>query len=98
MKTVVTMDELENALRWAEENLKAEYVELRYEDLRKTTLGLKDGVFTSFTGKLHRASPYAFWRTAPGGSRRPPNSRTSRRRSRRPTSWRGRPRRRRRRR
>lgn len=48
------MEALERALRWAEENLKAEYIELRYEDLRKTTLGLKDGVFTSFTGKLHR--------------------------------------------
>ncbi|ASJ10695.1 TldD-like protein [Thermococcus sp. P6] len=48
------MEALEKALRWAEENLKADYVELRYEDLKKTTLGLKDGVFTSFTGKLQR--------------------------------------------
>ncbi|NJE75947.1 TldD/PmbA family protein [Thermococcus sp. ES12] len=48
------MEALERALEWAEENLKAEYIELRYEDLKKTTLGLKDGVFTSFTGKLHR--------------------------------------------
>ncbi len=48
------MEALERALRWAEENLKVDYIELRYEDLRKTTLGLKDGVFTSFTGKLNR--------------------------------------------
>ncbi|WP_394325304.1 PmbA/TldA family metallopeptidase [Thermococcus sp. JCM 11816] len=50
----MAMEELERALKWAENNLNAEYIELRYEDLRKTTLGLKDGVFTSFTGKLHR--------------------------------------------
>ncbi|NJE84411.1 TldD/PmbA family protein [Thermococcus sp. CX2] len=48
------MEALEKALRWAEDNLKADYIELRYESLKKTTLGLKDGVFTSFTGKLQQ--------------------------------------------
>ncbi|WP_288072944.1 TldD/PmbA family protein [Pyrococcus sp.] len=47
------MEVLEKVLRWAEENIKAEYIELRYENLKKTRLTLKDGVFTNFTEKLN---------------------------------------------
>lgn len=50
---VISMEVLEKVLRWAEENIKAEYIELRYENLKKTRLTLKDGVFTNFTEKLN---------------------------------------------
>ena len=45
-------EELEKALNWAMNNLKAEYVELRYENLKKNNLELKDGTFTTFAGKV----------------------------------------------
>ncbi|BAA30669.1 458aa long hypothetical protein [Pyrococcus horikoshii OT3] len=51
---MVPMEALEKALRWAEENIKAEYIELRYEDIKRTALNLKDGVFVNFTEKLNR--------------------------------------------
>jgi TldD protein len=47
-------DQLEKALAWAMDNLKAEYIELRYENVKKNTLELKDGTFTTFTGKTQR--------------------------------------------
>ena len=47
-------EQLEKALAWAMDNLKAEYIELRYENVKKNTLELKDGTFTTFTGKTQR--------------------------------------------
>ncbi|AHF80200.1 TldD/PmbA family protein [Thermococcus paralvinellae] len=47
-------DVLEKALEWAMNNLKAEYIELRYENLKKTNLELKDGTFVTFTNKVQR--------------------------------------------
>ncbi|AIF68922.1 zinc-dependent protease [Palaeococcus pacificus DY20341] len=47
-------ERLEDALNWAMDNLKAEYIELRYESIKKNTLELKDGTFTTFTGKVQR--------------------------------------------
>lgn len=44
-------DRLENALNWALEKFKAEYIEIRYENVNKNTLELKDGTFTTFAGK-----------------------------------------------
>ncbi len=43
------MDELENALKWAENNIKAEYVEIRGEDASQLNIELKDGTFSTFT-------------------------------------------------
>ena len=44
-------DRLEKALEWALERFKPEYLEVRYENINKNTLELKDGTFTTFAGK-----------------------------------------------
>ncbi|USG99795.1 TldD/PmbA family protein [Thermococcus argininiproducens] len=44
-------DRLEKALEWALEKFKPEYLEVRYENVNKNTLELKDGTFTTFAGK-----------------------------------------------
>lgn len=44
-------DRLENALNWALEKFKADYIEIRHENINKNTLELKDGTFTTFAGK-----------------------------------------------
>ncbi|NJE25840.1 TldD/PmbA family protein [Thermococcus sp. MV5] len=44
-------DRLEKALELALERFKPEYLEIRYENINKNTLELKDGTFTTFAGK-----------------------------------------------
>ncbi|AGB04233.1 putative Zn-dependent protease-like protein [Aciduliprofundum sp. MAR08-339] len=41
--------DLEGIMAWAEKNVKAEYVEIRGEELSKLSIELKDGVFPTFT-------------------------------------------------
>ncbi len=46
---VILLEELEKLLRWAENNLQAEYIEIRYEDVSRFHAQLKDGIFKTFT-------------------------------------------------
>ncbi len=43
------MNDLESVMKWAESNVRAEYIEIRYEDLERFHMQLKDGTFGTFT-------------------------------------------------
>ncbi len=43
------MDIIENVIKWAESNIDADYVEIRYENISRLHVELKDGIFPTFT-------------------------------------------------
>lgn len=49
---MIIVAELDSLISWSEKNLGVEYIEIRYEDIFKHHMALKDGVFSTFTS-LH---------------------------------------------